>query len=221
MIFTDSNETAQPRQADQLVTALPPLQPAQEALWTALKAITPVADSDDHFVREACIHALIAAAEGNHGVGAVIVHRGRIVTEGRNHALRPHVRSDLHAEMDALNAFERECLDVLPSECTLYSSLECCPMCTVRLINVGIGRVLYAADDAECGMVSRFADLPAGYREMAASRTPPQHFGRADCSESLADCAHEIFRLNLDALNDATRQRANTLTGDCQHGQRT
>lgn len=212
MTHIDPNEAAQPRQENQLATGLPPLTPTQQVLLARLKAIVPVAGSNDHFIREACVHALIAAAEGNHGVGAIIVHRGRIVAEGRNRAFRPHARSDLHAEMDALNVFEHECLDIPPAECTLYSSLECCPMCTVRLINVGIGRVLYAADDAECGMVSRFADLPAGYREMAASRMPPQHFGRADCCESLADCAYEIFRLNLDILNNATRQRANALS---------
>jgi cytosine deaminase len=186
----------------------PQLDAVQQLLLNRLLSIASAPSSDDDFMRDACIHALMAAVEGNHGVGAVIVHRERIVAQGRNRAFQPQPRSDLHAEMDALNEFERNQNDIDPAECTLYSSLECCPMCTVRLINVGIGRVLYAADDPECGMVSRFAQLPAGYREMAASRTPAQHFGKADCDASLVACAHEIFQLNLDALNHTTRQRA-------------
>lgn len=180
---------------------LPSLSPPLERMRNFLQDNKGDTAADDRFIRLACALALVAAAEGNHGVGAVIMHDGRVLAEGRNRAFQPQVRSDLHAEMDALNVIERDHPGLPVGECTLYSSLECCPMCLTRLINVGIGRVLYAADDDECGMIRRLGDLPTGYRDLAASRTPPQHFGRAACSTDLAACAADIFRINLDRLN--------------------
>ncbi len=185
---------------------LPPLlSPPLEALRIQLQAESQKIQPDDAFVRYACILALTAVAEGNHGVGAVIVHNGRVIAEGRNRAFWPQVRSDLHAEMDALNVLEQDHPHVPPAECSLYSSLECCPMCTIRLINVGIGRILYAANDDECGMVRRFDNLPSGYRELAESR--PQYFGPASCSANLMDCASDIFHFNLEALKDFVQCR--------------
>ena len=55
----------------------------------------------------ACAEALAAARAGNYGVGAVLVDpNGEIVERGRNAVFYPHFRSDLHAEMVAMNAFE-------------------------------------------------------------------------------------------------------------------
>ncbi|MCG5239322.1 nucleoside deaminase [Azospirillum doebereinerae] len=183
------------------------MPPGLEEVRRRLKDDSRDGEPDDTFVRLSCMQALTAAAEGNHGVGAVVVHDGRVVAMGRNRAFHPRVRSDLHAEMDALNALERDHPGLPAVECTLYSSLECCPMCTTRLINVGIGRVLYAADDDECGMIRRFDALPAGYRDLAASRTPPQRFGRAACSAALAAAAADIFRINLETLNQRVLRR--------------
>lgn len=61
-----------------------------------------------------CIEEAIAAAEeGNIGVGAVIVGPdGEIIQRGRNRVFLPHFRSDLHAEMDAMNRFEDQFRDV-------------------------------------------------------------------------------------------------------------
>src|SRR5262249_22052137 len=55
----------------------------------------------------ACQEALLAASRGNYGVGAVLVDpQGTVVEQGQNAVFYPHFRSDLHAEMVALNAFE-------------------------------------------------------------------------------------------------------------------
>jgi tRNA(Arg) A34 adenosine deaminase TadA len=55
----------------------------------------------------ACREALAAAGMGNYGVGAVLVDpNGYVVEQGRNSVFFPHFRSDLHAEMVVMNAFE-------------------------------------------------------------------------------------------------------------------
>jgi cytosine deaminase len=55
----------------------------------------------------ACREALAAAGMGNYGVGAVLVDpNGKIAEQGRNSVFFPHFRSDLHAEMVVMNAFE-------------------------------------------------------------------------------------------------------------------
>lgn len=163
-----------------------------DALAGAVEGATAdPARSHDRYVIAALQEALAAAANGNFGVGAVIVDgRGQIVERGHNHVFHPHFRSDIHAEMDVLDRFE----DANPSldsvtDYTLYTSLEPCPMCLTRLITSAIPRVYYAAPDTESGMVSRLDQLTPVWVELAKG----QEFAPADCSPDLATLALEIF----------------------------
>ena len=164
---------------------------------------------DESYVWLSCILALQAVERGNYGVGAVITNaQGQVVAEGQNSLLKPYIRTDRHAEMMALDIFE----DLFPSlkqvvGFTLYSSLEPCPMCTVRLINSGIRRVLFAAEDPECGMVSRWEQMPPFWQDMAKRRDPPQVFGRPACTPELIKAAGEIFSLTESELSDIIAQR--------------
>ncbi len=165
-------------------------------------------DPHDLMVWYTCVLALESVNEGNFGVGAVIVRDGEVVAEGRNQAFRPNIRGAYHAEARALEAYESNTNtsgDV--SDMTMFSSLECCPMCTVLLINSGIRNVYYAAPDPSCGMLSRWEQLPPGYRTLAARRIPPQSFGSASCSDSLVKCAMTIFSLNEESLSAAMAAR--------------
>jgi cytosine deaminase len=157
---------------------------------------------DDGYVWLSCVLALEALATGNYGVGAVIVRAGDVVAEGRNHLLEPYVRTNRHAEMEALDQFEDRFRE-LPAATgfTMYTSLECCPMCTVRLINTGIREVLYAAPDADGGMLGRFDGLPPFWQSLAASRVPPQRFAQAPCAPGLTDLAARIFRASDSQLD--------------------
>ena len=80
---------------------------------------------------------------------------------------------------------------------TIYVSLEPCPMCLTRLINAGVGRVKYLAEDAAGGMVHLLARLPAELVKLSQQ----QHFTRADCSPKLRGLAADIFACNRDELN--------------------
>src|SRR5262245_23051180 len=91
----------------------------------------------------ACQEALAAARQGNFGVGAVLVDaHGTVVAQGQNAVFYPRFRSDLHAEMVVMTAFEEQHPEADNMRgYTLLSSLEPCPMCLARLLAAGVQTV--------------------------------------------------------------------------------
>ena len=163
-----------------------------EELERRIKAFIPDPQyGQDRYVIASIQEAIEAAKEGNFGVGAVIVDPdGEIVMGGHNHVFNPHFRSDIHAEMDAMNNFEDTFTGVTSMrDHTLYTSLEPCPMCLTRLITCGVGQVYHAAPDIETGMVSRLGQLSPVWVDLADS----QVFAQADCSPELIDIALQVF----------------------------
>lgn len=160
-----------------------------------LKAYKFKEDPHEAEIWYTCVLALKAVSEGNYGVGSVIVSDdGEIVAEGYNKLLKPYVRTDQHAEMNALTEFEEKYRHLSNRlGFTLYTSLECCPMCTTRLINSGIRQVYYAASDPECGMVEMIENMPPFWTRMINSREPKQVFAKAKCSTELSEVANGIF----------------------------
>ena len=113
---------------------------------------------DRHFMEEALALAREAAAEGEVPVGCVIVRKGEIVGKGRNR--REKDKSALaHAEIEAI----REACENLGGwrlwECTLYVTLEPCPMCAGAIINARIPRVVYGASDKKFGACGSVCSL--------------------------------------------------------------
>ncbi|WP_190815904.1 nucleoside deaminase [Saccharopolyspora pogona] len=150
-----------------------------------------------------CVLGLVSASEGNYGVGAVVVRGSELVSDGRNRLLRPRLNTSAHAEAQALDAFEAQFGTLAAGHGTvLYTSLECCPMCTVRLLNSGIRTVRYLAPDQDGGMVTRMDGLPPYWQRLAAGREPRQVFEPADCSPGLAQLAADVFAATETRLND-------------------
>ena len=105
---------------------------------------------DLQYMRMALELAKEAAAEGEVPVGCVIVRGDQVVGRGRNR--RELGRSALaHAEVEAI----RQACETLGGwrlwECTMYVTLEPCPMCAGAIINARIPRVVYGASDEKCG----------------------------------------------------------------------
>ena len=99
-----------------------------------------------------------AAAEGEVPVGAVLVKDGAVIATGRN---RREVGKNAlaHAELEAING-GCACLGGWRlSGCTLYVTLEPCPMCAGAIINARIDRVVYAAEDPKAGSCGSLTDL--------------------------------------------------------------
>lgn len=106
----------------------------------------------DHeaYMAQALALAREAAAHGEVPVGCVIVHDGVVIGRGRNRREEKNAVSS-HAEMEAM-AMANEALGSWRlDECTLYVTLEPCPMCAGAIINARIPRVYYGARDREMG----------------------------------------------------------------------
>lgn len=107
---------------------------------------------EDHniYMKEALREAARAEAEGEVPIGAVIVCRGRIIGKGHNMTERLNDPT-AHAEMIAITAATEAMGGKYLNECTLYVTVEPCPMCAGALAWSQIGRVVYGASDPKRG----------------------------------------------------------------------
>ena len=113
---------------------------------------------DLYFMDIALELAREAAAEGEVPVGCVIVRGDEIVGRGRNR--REKDKSALaHAEIEAIREACRNLGGWRLWECTLYVTLEPCPMCAGAIINARIPRVVYGASDAKSGACGSVCNL--------------------------------------------------------------
>ena len=149
---------------------------------------------DREYMEQALALARDAAAEGEVPVGCVIVHEdGRIVGRGRNR--REKGKSALcHAELEAI----AEACAALGGwrlwQCTLYVTLEPCPMCAGAIINARIPRVVYGASDTKAGSCGSVCDLFS----MDYNHHPAVERGlmEEECAEVLRDFFRQL-RLTL------------------------
>ena len=104
----------------------------------------------EEYMREALMLAHEAAAAGEVPVGCVIVREGRIVGRGRNRR-EERRRTSSHAEMEAIAQANQVLGSWRLDDCTLYVTLEPCPMCAGAILNARIPRVYYGAGDDVMG----------------------------------------------------------------------
>ena len=113
---------------------------------------------DLQFMDRALELAREAAMDGEVPVGCVIVRKGVIVAEGRNR--RETDKTALgHAEIEAISGACTALGGWRLWDCTLYVTLEPCPMCAGAIINARIPRVVFGAEDAKCGACGSVCDL--------------------------------------------------------------
>lgn len=107
-------------------------------------------EQDIRFMREALREAEAALAEDEIPIGAVIVWKGRIIARGHNMTENLHDPS-AHAEMIAITAATEALGGKYLNSCTLYVTIEPCPMCAGALAWAQIGRIVYGAPDVKRG----------------------------------------------------------------------
>lgn len=107
-------------------------------------------DTDERYMREALREARAAGAEDEVPIGAVVVCRGRVIARGHNMTERLHDPT-AHAEMIAITAATESFDGKYLSDCTLYVTVEPCPMCAGALNWAQIGRIVYGAGDPKRG----------------------------------------------------------------------
>jgi tRNA(adenine34) deaminase len=102
------------------------------------------------WMRYALSQAQIAYEQDEVPVGAVIVHEGRVIAEGYN---QRETLNDptAHAEMIAITQAAESLSSWRLLDCTLYVTLEPCPMCAGAIVQARIPTVIYGATDPKAG----------------------------------------------------------------------
>lgn len=105
---------------------------------------------DEFFMAQAIKLAIKAESEGEIPVGAVLVCNGEVIATGWNQSIQLHDPS-AHAEMQAIRKAGPNMKNYRMLDCTLYVTLEPCPMCAGLLVHSRIKRVVFAANDLKTG----------------------------------------------------------------------
>ena len=113
---------------------------------------------DEKFMRMAMRDAKKAAALGDVPIGCVIVREGKVYTHGYNRRMTD--RSTLaHAEIAAIRKACRKFGDWRLEDCTLYVTLEPCPMCAGAIVQARIPRVVFGCRNPKAGCAGSVLDL--------------------------------------------------------------
>jgi tRNA(adenine34) deaminase len=133
---------------------------------------------------EALVAAREAASRDEVPVGAVVIHEGKIV--GRGHNLRETDQNPVaHAEILAITQAAQALGSWRLIDCTLYVTLEPCPMCLAACQQARVARVVYGARDPKGGAIS------LGYAVHEDARTnhrfPVEFAENAECGQVLRE----------------------------------
>ena len=121
--------------------------------------------SDEFFMRMALAEAEKAAVAGDVPVGAIVVREGQVIGAAHN---RREQDGSVSAHADIL-AMEQACRQIGSwrlSGCTLYVTMEPCPMCAGAILNGRVDRVVYGCKDARGGAMGSVLNVfryPLGF----------------------------------------------------------
>jgi tRNA(adenine34) deaminase len=121
--------------------------------------------SDIDWMRLAIEKAREAIASGQMPIGAVIVKEGRLIASAHNTVWRDGDPT-AHAEMNGIRIAARSLGDVRLSGCTVYSTLEPCPMCLGAIHWARIERAVFGAPIADA-VTAGFGEMPIPAKTMA------------------------------------------------------
>jgi tRNA(adenine34) deaminase len=115
-------------------------------------------EQDRRFMAEAVVEAEAAASRGEVPVGAIVIREGEIIARAGN---RRQEESDptAHAEMIVLRQAGHGTGDWRLSDCTLYVTLEPCPMCAAACREARLQLVIWGAKDERDGALGTVTDV--------------------------------------------------------------
>jgi tRNA(adenine34) deaminase len=126
--------------------------------------IKPISDStrkssaDEQFIRIALDQAKIAEENGDVPIGAVIVHKNQIIAKAYNQ--REQLQDPTaHAEIIALTQAAAALENWHLNGCTIYVTLEPCPMCAGALVLSRMDKLVYGCDDPKTGAVKSLYNI--------------------------------------------------------------
>ncbi len=156
----------------------------------------------EYYMAQALALAKEAAAEGEVPVGCVIVRGEEIVGRGRNR--RETEKTALgHAEIEAIGDACKNLGGWRLWDCTLYVTLEPCPMCAGAIINARIPQVVFGAKDDKCGACGSVCDLFA-----MDFNHHPQVIGSV-CEEEAAQLLKDFFLSLRESLKTRPKWKKN------------
>ena len=115
--------------------------------------------TDEYFMKEALKEAAEALENGEVPVGAVIAANGRLIAKAGNQVEMLN-DATAHAEVLAITAASNFLGNKYLKDCTLYVTLEPCPMCIGATYWSQLGRLVFGASDPNRGFSSYSNDLP-------------------------------------------------------------
>lgn len=166
---------------------------------------------DERYMRQALTQAKKALVIGEVPIGCVIVCGGKVV--GRGYNRRNTDRSTLaHAEMTAIRKASKSTGDWRLEDCTLYVTLEPCPMCAGAIVQARIPRVVFGARNPKAGCAGSVLNLfdESGFNHQVDSE-----------SGVLEDECAELLKGFFAALRVRNREeKLQRKTSDSMHSQR-
>jgi tRNA(adenine34) deaminase len=144
--------------------------------------------SDLEAMRSALAEARKAAEAGEVPIGAVVVHDGAIIAHGQNSVIRTSDPT-AHAEIVALRHTAAILGNYRLNGCSLYVTLEPCPMCAGAIIHARFERLVYGTPDSKagaCGSVLSVLNHPQLNHQMQV--------GQGILAEECGDLLRVFFR---------------------------
>ena len=115
-------------------------------------------EESERFMREALLEAEKALAAGEVPIGAVMVRDGEIIARGHN--LRNTAKNPLrHAEIDIINETAGIVGDWRLEDCTLYVTVEPCPICAGAIVQARIPKVVFGTRNSKAGCSGSVLDV--------------------------------------------------------------
>ena len=120
-----------------------------------------VVHDDRYYMRLAIKEANKAKKKDEVPVGCIIVQGEKIITRAHNQKER-RKNALMHAEVLAIMRASRRLRRWRLSDCTLFVTLEPCPMCMGAIVSARFGRVVYGASDPKAGACGSVYDINQG-----------------------------------------------------------
>ena len=146
--------------------------------------------SDEKYMREAIRQAKKAYAKNETPIGCVIVRDGRVIARGYNK--RNEKKNTLaHAEIIAIHKASRVVGDWRLEDCTMYVTLDPCPMCAGAIVQARIPRVVIGSMNAKAGCAGSVVNLlqMEGFNHKVEVQTGVL---REECSQMMSGFFREL-----------------------------
>ena len=114
--------------------------------------------NDEQWMTIALQEALIAEAEGEIPIGAVLIKDGLLIAKAHNQSISKN-DATAHAEVQLLRIAGKKVQNYRLTGSTLYVNLEPCAMCFGAMIHARIERIVYGAHDPKTGVCGSCEDL--------------------------------------------------------------